>query len=66
MSMVFQVFFDAVGDLWTCEAYVPSTSSPPRLRSSLEHLGLNVNPMSSSLEAARPAGVAYYYRLGGV
>jgi hypothetical protein len=29
---------------------------------SLEDLGLKVNPVSGSLEAARPAGVAYYYR----
>jgi predicted aspartyl protease len=28
---------------------------------SLEDLGLKVNPVSGSLEAARPAGVAYYY-----
>jgi predicted aspartyl protease len=31
---------------------------------SLEDLGLKVNPVSSSLEAARPAGIAYYYRNG--
>jgi aspartyl protease family protein len=28
---------------------------------SLEDLGLKVNPVSGSLEAARPAGTAYYY-----
>ena len=28
---------------------------------SLEDLGLKVDPLSGSLEAARPAGIAYYY-----